>query len=244
MTPPFKSFLRLLSLTTAASACLAPVFGEGFKPTSVNAKMLYDFRTLDSVEDWIESSDTVRTPGKSKAVFTLQFVVDTVKNIVLPRRLHKLIEEINSGFVQKTREFQRGVFFSLLNPQPNGAGFAGAASRRRWDLKGNTGLELRVRAQGDCDTYKLVLYHKDQAPSTGACAYEVFFTLPLLEWTSVQLPFDDFQPYYRGAPCNNSEPLDVSFISSVGIQVAGGVYREKKQKGASALEIEYLSTYK
>ncbi|XP_018024619.1 uncharacterized protein C9E9.15 isoform X2 [Hyalella azteca] len=178
--------------------------------------MLYDFRTLDSVEDWIESSDTVRTPGKSKAVFTLQ----------------------------KTREFQRGVFFSLLNPQPNGAGFAGAASRRRWDLKGNTGLELRVRAQGDCDTYKLVLYHKDQAPSTGACAYEVFFTLPLLEWTSVQLPFDDFQPYYRGAPCNNSEPLDVSFISSVGIQVAGGVYREKKQKGASALEIEYLSTYK
>merc|ERR1712071_367946 len=59
---------------------------------------LFDFTTPGAdVGGWIESSDTVRVPGKSKALMVLQ----------------------------KARLFQRAVFFALLNPQPNGAGFAG-----------------------------------------------------------------------------------------------------------------------
>ena len=64
-----------------------------------------------------------REPGKSKASFVLQ----------------------------KSRLFQRAIFFALLNPQPNGAGFAGVKTNLSLDL-GETGAEsegflVQCRAQ-------------------------------------------------------------------------------------------------
>ena len=64
---------------------------------STTEMMLFDFTTTDNVSNWYEVSDTVRNVGKSKATLVLQ----------------------------KTRIFQRAIFFALLNPQPNGACFAG-----------------------------------------------------------------------------------------------------------------------
>lgn len=43
--------------------------GDGGRQTS---KMMYDFRNLASVSNWVESSDTVREPGMSKGAFVLQ----------------------------------------------------------------------------------------------------------------------------------------------------------------------------
>ncbi|KAF2358211.1 NADH:ubiquinone oxidoreductase intermediate-associated protein 30 [Trinorchestia longiramus] len=212
--PSYKSVFRLISLT-AVAGCISSSASHDVEFNKEPSKMLYDFRTIANVDDWIESSDTVRRPGMSKAVFTLQ----------------------------KTREFQRGVFFSLLNPQPNGAGFAGVANKKNWDLVDYEGLELKVRAQGESDTYKVVLYHKGQSSSTGSCSYQAFYTVSLREWSSVRLPFTAFEPHYRGAPCNETEPLDTSSISSVGLQIVGGVYEAKKQKGASSLEIDYIQAY-
>lgn len=70
--------------------------------------------------------------------------------------------------------FQRAIFFTLLNPQPNGAGFAGMVAEGDWNLGGYTGFELRVRAQGQSDTYKLVLHDRDRnmASDTENCSYE------------------------------------------------------------------------
>merc|ERR1711892_1345945 len=65
-------------------------------------QMIIDFTSSEAFGEteaslWYESSDTVRTPGMSKAVFGLQ----------------------------KSKLFQRANFFALLNPQDNGACFAG-----------------------------------------------------------------------------------------------------------------------
>ena len=49
-----------------------------------------------------EYSDTVRGAGMSKATLTLQSLTKDIIGVE-----------------------QRAVFFALLNPQPNGAGFAG-----------------------------------------------------------------------------------------------------------------------
>lgn len=65
-------------------------------------KMLFDFTKMKALDQWVESSDTVREVGMSKA----------------------------SLVIQKTQVFQRAVFFTLLNPQPNGAGFAGMSIRK------------------------------------------------------------------------------------------------------------------
>ena len=64
-----------------------------------------------------------REPGKSKASFVLQ----------------------------KSRLFQRAIFFALLNPQPNGAGFAGVKTNLSLDV-GEAGAEsegflVQCRAQ-------------------------------------------------------------------------------------------------
>lgn len=55
----------------------------------------------------------------------------------------------------------------------------------------------------------------------------------------VTLPLKDFLPFYRGQQVKDI-PLDITNITSVGLQVAGGVYLPIKQAGASSLEIDYI----
>ena len=94
---------------------------------SSEMKTIFNFNseTEFSEEDassWWESSDTVRTPGMSKASFVLQ----------------------------KSRVFQRAIFFALLNPQPNGAGFAGVKTNLTLENPNNftgDGLVIQCRAQ-------------------------------------------------------------------------------------------------
>lgn len=114
--------------------------------------VLFDFTnssssSSSSVNDWIEVSDTIRDVGKSKGI---------------------LVE-------QKSEEFQRAIFFSLLNPQPNGAGFAGVAYRKQsFNLTSFTGLKLSVRAQGENFIYKFILRHHNEVSSLEP-SYEIFF---------------------------------------------------------------------
>lgn len=121
-------------------------------------RTLFDFTSsTSSVNDWVEISDTERDVGKSKGV---------------------LVE-------QKTQQFQRAVFFTLLNPQPNGAGFAGVAYRKQsFDLSSFAGLNLSVRAQGDNFIYKVILRHHHEESSLQP-SYEVFFEVRrtiLIKW--------------------------------------------------------------
>jgi len=179
-----------------------------------SSKMMYDFREIDSVNDWSEISDTVRLPGKSKASFA----------------------------IQKSRLFQRAIFFSLLNPQPNGAGFAGVWKAENWDLNDFSGLELYVRGQGKNLVYKVILNHDEK--NTDETTYETFFKVPDTTWTKVNLAFKDFKAYNRGDEVPDAPPLDKSSIASVGLQIPGGVYSDFKQSGPASLEIDYIKATK
>ena len=63
--------------------------------------------------------------------------------------------------------------FSMLNPQPNGAGFVGFNTNATWDLSAYNGVELRVRGQGDNYVYKVNFRHNGQG--SGDIAYEVLY---------------------------------------------------------------------
>merc|ERR1712212_58515 len=207
-----STMLRMAGMLFGASAGFGLAYMES-SPSVVRAtgaKMMYDFRTMESVDNWKESSDTVRGPGMSKGAFVLQ----------------------------KSQVFQRAVFFSMLNPQPNGAGFVGAAINDGWDLSHYTVLEMRVRGQGDNYIYKVNFSHKGQG--VGDPSYQIFFEVPKNEWTVVTLPFTDFKPYYRGAEVPTAEDLDTSDITTTTIQIVGGVYSDFKQNGTSSLEIDYI----
>ncbi|KAK3910665.1 Protein nessun dorma [Frankliniella fusca] len=184
-------------------------------PGGPGGRVLFDFQAPSaSVSDWVEQSDVVRSVGMSKAALVLQ----------------------------RTQQFQRAVFFTLLNPQPNGAGFAGMRTFASpgLDLGAHTKLVLSCRGQGQNFGYKVVLRHRglnDEPNPT----YEQMFRAPSEgEFASVELPFKDFLPYYRGRQVE-AIPLDTSNITSVELQMYGGVYLATKQAGASSLEINWIS---
>lgn len=111
---------------------------------------LFDFTDMQSVDDWQEVSDTVRTVGRSKAVLTLQ----------------------------TSQLFQRAIFFTLLNPQANGAGFAGVRKLTNLDLSRFKNIKITCRGQGENNYYKISLRHRGQN-SNEDLSYEQFFTVKL-----------------------------------------------------------------
>lgn len=100
------------------------------------------------MDNWREISDTVRTVGKSKAALVLQ----------------------------TTQVFQHAVLFTLLNPQPNGAGFAGVRTMTNSDLSSFKDIEVTCRGQGSNSHYKVVLRHKG-LHSNEDVEYEQFFAV-------------------------------------------------------------------
>lgn len=189
------------------------IVGMMFRSISGHKEILFDFTTVENVDNWREISDTVRTVGKSKAVLALQ----------------------------TTQVFQRAIFFTLLNPQPNGAGFAGIRTMTNLNLSNFENIEINCRGQGNNSHYKIVLRHKG-LHSNEDITYEQFFMAPMsdIDFSTVTLPLVNFKPYYRGREVPDAEPLDTANITMLGLQVFGGVYLPKKQKGVSALEVENI----
>ena len=80
-----------------------------------------------------------------------------------------------SSLLFRTRVFQRAIVFFLLNPQPNGAGFAGI-----WypfpepvDLRNFTNLVTKLRAQGKNTWFKVMVNDGQSQEESGN--YEQMF---------------------------------------------------------------------
>merc|ERR1712215_467902 len=128
MTSTSVLLLCLATITIVASL-------TSFRPGVSSMEKIFDFNseekfTNDEAGNWYESSDTVRTAGMSKAAFSLQ----------------------------KSKLFQRAVMFAVINPQPNGAGFAGVKVNISFeDYQDKEGIQLRIRGQGNLKNWKVVL---------------------------------------------------------------------------------------
>lgn len=138
------------SRTALIQLCLKYKFAFYFHRANLirDKMMLFDFMNAQNVDNWREMSDTVRTVGKSKAVLTLQ----------------------------TSQLFQRAVFFTLLNPQQNGASFAGVRTPTNLDLSRFKNIEITCRGQGQNSNYKISLRHRGQ-DSNVDLSYEQFFTV-------------------------------------------------------------------
>jgi len=239
----------MLRWSTAAATCL--LLGAGVKGAVVAAseageargdgerrslmatkvqqgkKMLFDFTDPkifgeEEAASWWESSDTVRSAGMSKAVFSLQ----------------------------RSVRFQRAVLFAMINPQPNGAGFAGVKSNISFseeDLKTKPqGFLLKLRGQGQLKYWKVVLTDSDQVGLPLLYTYEHKFPLNSLnnrEMEEVHLPLTEFAAFFRGQQVEDAPPLDLTKIGAFGLQTFGGVYDDFKQSGVGTLEIDSISLY-
>lgn len=223
--------LLLVGLTSISRASLMTLIEGSVSGVSENGRMLtsdplvlFDFTSPDVTEEdlagWVESSDTVREPGMSKAAIVLQ----------------------------KSQLFQRAVMFALLNPQPNGAGFAGVRANISGldQFREREGFLMQVRCQGQLAHWKIVLRNKeDLLGSVSLVTYERMFNLDpsSTEVQQISAPFAEFKAYYRGKPVENAPPLDLEKVGSFGLQAYGGVYEAEKQSGVGSLELDWVKIF-
>lgn len=177
---------------------------------------IFDFTTLDNVDDWTEQSDTMKIVGLSKGLMIMQ----------------------------KTNLFQYAIFFALINPQSNGVGFAGVTNVGfSKNFTQYTGLKLMCRAQGEYSKFKVLLRHRDENLYDHH-SYDIMFQGPKEDFDYVYLPFTEFKRFQKGKKAIQDTPLDLSNITGISIQFYSGVEEFEHQSGPATLEIEHILVYR
>lgn len=134
---------------------------------------------------------------------------------------------------QFTHRIDKVVFSGVVSLQNNG-GFASVRSAPEpLDLSAFQGIVLRVR--GDGKVYKFNLRTDN---SRNSINYRHAFETKAGEWITVELPFADFQPSFRGRIVTEAPPLDTTIIVTLGFLIAD------RQQGPFRLEIKTISAIK
>ena len=94
------------------------------------------------------------------------------------------------------------------------------------------GLAFRVR--GDGRGYKLRLRGDDRLDGP---AYEAGFETVTGTWITVQIPFGDLRPTFRGRRLLNRPALEGAAVRQIGFMIAD------KQEGPFRLEIDWIKAY-
>lgn len=112
----------------------------------------------------------------------------------------------------------------------NGGGFASIRSKpRTHDFARYLGISIRVR--GDGRRYKLNL--KTDRKLDGVL-YRVVFPTLSGTWHTLDLPFDSFEPTFRGRVVPDVPPLDPAHIVSFGLMIAD------RQEGPFRIEVAWI----
>jgi monofunctional biosynthetic peptidoglycan transglycosylase len=126
-----------------------------------------------------------------------------------------------------------GLFTGRVSLEFNG-GFASVRTKLpSQDLSAFEGVEIRVKGNGR--TYQLRF--RNDAQFDGA-AYAADFPTTAGEWTTLRIPFADFQPTFRGRLLKDYPPLDQSALRQLTFMIAD------KKAGPFRLEIDWVRTYK
>jgi monofunctional biosynthetic peptidoglycan transglycosylase len=122
------------------------------------------------------------------------------------------------------------IFSGVVSLERNG-GFASVRSTPgQHDLGDFDGLVLRVL--GDGNRYSVRVRTED---SFDGVSYQAKIEPAAGEWQEVFVPFDRFQPVYRGRLVAGYRALDPAAIRSFGLLIAD------KQSGPFRLEIEWIA---
>ena len=138
---------------------------------------------------------------------------------------------VSSGLLKATGN-DTAAFSGLVSLE-YGGGFASVRSRpREHDLRGYSGLVLRIR--GDGRRYKINL--KTDLRADGIL-YRAIFEPREDEWNTLRLPFEEFLPTLRGRFVREAPPLDLSSVTSLGLMISD------RQAGPFRLEIALIGAY-
>ncbi|CAH8508144.1 unnamed protein product [Schistosoma mattheei] len=166
-------------------------------------------------ENWIEVSDAILLGGRSKAA----------------------IVRLNGT------NYQSALLFYLLNPRENGSSFAGVYRQLDTpDISKYTGVVIDLHRQGVNSKFQFILY--GECSEVRDCvSHESEFETPEIRG-DVKIPFSRFKPHFRGTPKSDSNHLNLSHTSRIGIKVYGGSNAPENLFGPGSIEIFTISAYK
>ncbi len=176
-----------------------------------NASMIIDF--TKKLEGLIIITDsTERTQGLSNASITFQ---DSHQN--------------KSHF-----------FYAHLEPQPNGAAFAGFKIKRYLDVSVYHQISITLKNLLDKCTYSQLVITTKESDKQGF-TYKSNFVLSETELVRIDIPFSNFEATRRGEPYLNAPAIDLKKITSIGIRVIGRADIDLGQKGVFAMQLKDLT---
>jgi len=115
----------------------------------------------------------------------------------------------------------------------NNGGFASVRSRPQdHDLSPFRGILLRVRGDGKRYAFRL-----RTSSAFDGVSYQVFFKTVPDQWITVLIPFEAFQPVFRGRLVRGAEPLDLKSVKTFGFLISD------KQAGPFRLEVDWIKAY-
>lgn len=177
----------------------------------VDAKMIIDF--TKKVENLIIVTDsTERVQGLSNASITFQ---DSHNN--------------KSHF-----------FYAHLEPQPNGAAFAGFKVKRQLDFSSNHQISITLKNLIEKSiSSQLVITTKDS--DIVGFTYKSDFILDESRLVKIDIPFNHFEANRRGEPYPSAPEIDLKNITSIGIRIIGRADVNLRQKGVFALQLTNIN---
>ncbi|NBC17232.1 MAG: CIA30 family protein [Bacteroidetes bacterium] len=111
-----------------------------------------------------------------------------------------------------------------------GGGFASVRAPVDFhDLSAFDGLALRLR--GDGQHYTLALYNESPPRSI---AYRTSFATEAEAWQTIQIPFADLAPSFRGRPVPDAPPFEASRVQALSLLIAD------EQAGPFRLEVAWV----
>lgn len=146
-----------------------------------------------------------------------------VNDVVMGGRSSSQMQVTDAGY---------GQFSGSVSLENNG-GFASCrASVEQVNLDSTAGVKIRVRGDGQEYDFRVRI----SGPYSRA-SYRKSFTTVEGQWQTVELPWRQFEPTFRGRLLSDVPPIEPSAIREIGFLIAN------KQKGAFQLDIEDISAY-
>lgn len=132
---------------------------------------------------------------------------------------------------------EQGEGFAVFTGAVSFENFGGFASVRSYpgmyDLGEYDGVGIETR--GDGKTYKFSLTPDLRFDSV---VYRARFVPRTGDWSVISIPFEEFEPTFRGDVLSDAPPLDPSRIATFGFLISD------RQEGDFRMEIRRISAYK
>jgi NADH dehydrogenase [ubiquinone] 1 alpha subcomplex assembly factor 1 len=124
------------------------------------------------------------------------------------------------------------VFTGAVSFEHSG-GFASVRSfPDKYDLSASKGVELEAKGDGKTYKFSVALDLRFDSP-----VYRARFTPSVEDWSVTKIPFDKFEPTFRGDVLSDAPPLDPARIATFGFLISD------RQEGDFRLEVRRVTAY-